>query len=152
MPIFLASIHLPSCYPFGTFMEVKYHLQNAHWCACMPSKTTQQEDDCHSGCDHYRAPVLVTYCSSVVKYVYWNWEDALNWLFHFPASCLASMWSAFPWGGSHFWPLTQLVSQCSAVYLQCSWSAPHPDQVEASSVRQQGLILCQPVPRLLLPQ
>lgn len=36
--------------------------------------------------------------------------------------------------------------------MQRFGSAPHPDQVEASSVRQQGLVLCQPVPRLLLPQ
>lgn len=62
------------------------------------------------------------------------------------------MWSAFSWGGGHFWPLAQLVGQCGPIHLQRSGSAPHPDQVEASSVRQQGLVLRQPVPRLLLPQ
>lgn len=59
---------------------------------------------------------------------------------------------ALPWGGSHFWPLAQLVGQRGPVHLQRSGGSPHPDQVEAPGVRQQGLVLRQPLPRLLLPQ
>lgn len=77
-----------------------------------------------------------------------NWAETICRLFCSPTS----MWPAFSRGGGHFWPLTQLVGQCGPIHLQRSGSAPHPDQVEASSVRQQGLVLRQPVPRLLLPQ
>ncbi len=122
-------------------------------------------------------PLIISWAVHIIKHLFWLlivclcWRGqtlntkknvatvkfksptgTLTWLVASSACCLTSMWSAFPWSGSHFWPLTQLVSQRSPIHLQCFGSAPHPDQVEASSIRQQGLVLCQPVPRLLLPQ
>lgn len=128
---------------------------NAHWCACVPSPPKKQGSaDYHLECVHYQAPACGQKLN--IKKVLKQWhlkaqqKDYTDCFFS--GSHLTSMWSAFARGGGHFWPLTQLIRQCSPVYLQCSGSAPCPDQMEASSVRQQGLILCQPVPRLLLPQ
>lgn len=65
---------------------------------------------------------------------------------------LFSLWSAVPWGGSHLRAIPQLLSQRRAVHLQRLGSSTHPDPLETSGVRQQGLLLCQPLSGFLFTQ
>lgn len=63
-----------------------------------------------------------------------------------------SLRPALSGGGRHLRTLAQLLGQRGPVHLQRPGRAAHPDPLEAPGVGQQGRLLRQPLPRLLLAQ
>lgn len=59
-----------------------------------------------------------------------------------------SMWPACSGGSCTIWTIPQLISQCSTIYLQCTWSSTYSDTMETSNSGSQRLFLHQPLSRL----
>lgn len=78
----------------------------------------------------------------------------LFWHFfpHDPASALASVRPAVFRCSGNIWPISQLLVQRRTVHLQCPGGATHSSAMETPPDGQQGHVLRQPVPGLLLPQ